>query len=133
MRKLVAVAVILSLSSTGVMAKPSLRNVGVVEDGLFAISVADKIRKECDTISGRVLKAMGQMRKLADHARDLGYMDDEIKTYVDSRTEKSRMRAKRDAYLTKQGVVNSQPETYCAAGRAEIQKSSRIGALLKAR
>ncbi len=133
MRKIVLFTLIVTLGAGTASANASLRNVDKVENGLFAIAVADKIRKECGSISGQVLKALSQMRGLADHARSLGYSDDEIKAYVDSEQEKARMEAKRDAYLTNQGVVNSQPETYCAAGRAEIQKSSRIGALLRAR
>jgi len=116
-----------------VVAKQSLQYVPRVEIGLFEIAVADKIRRECRAISGRLLKARGELRGLYDHARGLGYSDGEIDAYVNSNVEKSRMRGKRDAYLAKQGVVKSQPETYCAAGRAEIQSSSRIGALLKAR
>ena len=44
---------------------------------------------------------------------------------------RARMRAQRDAYLAERGVVKSDPETYCAAGRAEIRNGSRIGALLR--
>lgn len=129
----VTLSLVLTLAATGVMAKPSLRTVAKVENGLFSIAVADQIRQNCGTISGKVLKALSQLRDLEEHAQTLGYSRDEIKDYVDSDTEKARMEAKRDAYLIKQGVVKSDPDTYCAAGRAEIQKSSRIGALLRAR
>lgn len=130
----VALISLLSMTlATASLANPSLREVPKVENGLFAIAVADKIRKECGSISGKVLKALSQLRDLSDHAESLGYSRDEIKAYVDSDTEKARMEAKRDAYLNKQGVVKSDPATYCAAGRAEIQKSSGIGALLRAR
>jgi len=115
------------------LAKQSLQSVAAVEQGLFSISVADKIRRECGSISGRMLKARSTLRSLYDTARAAGYSDAEIDTYVNADTEKARMRARRDAYLKKQGVVKSQPESYCAAGRAEIQKSSQIGVLLKAR
>ncbi len=129
----VTFSLIFSLAATGAFAKPSLRSVDVVEDGLFTIAVADKLRKECDGLAGKILKALSQLSDLQDYASSLGYSDAEIKAYVDSDAEKNRMKAKRDAYLIKQGVVKSDPATYCAAGRAEIQKSSRIGALLRAR
>jgi len=123
----------LCLATTGGAAKTSLRDVARVENGLFHIAVADKIRKECDAISGRVMKALGQMRALSDYALGLGYSEDEIRAYVKDEREKNRMSAKRDAYLRAKGVVQSDPETYCAAGRAEIQNATEIGALLRAR
>lgn len=130
----IALTTILALGlATQGAAKPSLREVDRVETGLFAIAVADKIRKECGTISGRMLRALGQMQDLADYAQSIGYSEAEIRAYVGSDAEKARMRSKRDAYLRTQGVVHSNPETYCAAGRAEIQQQSRIGALLRAR
>ncbi|MFK7875130.1 MAG: DUF5333 domain-containing protein [Paracoccaceae bacterium] len=133
MRIIIALTLTAAVGATSALSKPSLRDVATVEEGLFVIAVADKIRKECGSISGRVLKAMSQMQQLNSFAQDQGYSSTEIKTYVNSDVEKTRMKAKRDAYLTNQGVVKSDPSTYCAAGRAEIQKSSRIGALLRAR
>jgi hypothetical protein len=41
------------------------------------------------------------------------------------------MRAKGEAYLRAQGVVAGDPQSYCAVGRKEIQKASRIGSLLR--
>ncbi|THH38988.1 hypothetical protein E4Z66_05365 [Aliishimia ponticola] len=133
MRFFVVSSLVCAVAAGSVAAKPSLRDVDPVENGLFAIAVADKIRNECDAISGRVLKAMRQLSDLQDYAVSIGYSKDEIKSYVRSDAEKRRMEAKRDAYLTTLGVVKSDPATYCAAGRAEIEKSSRIGALLRAR
>ncbi|MEP4197360.1 MAG: DUF5333 domain-containing protein [Aliishimia sp.] len=114
-------------------AKQSLQAVDVVENGLFAVAVADKIRRECGDISGRLLRARSFLNKLYDTARAEGYSDAEIDSYINSDEQKNRMRAKRDAFLSKQGVVKASSETYCAAGRAEIQKTSQIGTLLKAR
>lgn len=129
---IVALTLIASLSVPA-LAKPSLRDVSVVEGGLFTISVADKIRRECGSISGRIFKARGKLKAMYAKAREMGYSEAEIEQYVNADAEKKRMRAKRDAYLRTQGVVKSDPATYCAAGRAEIGKSSQIGALLKAR
>ena len=128
----VAIALIVGLSAPA-SAKPALSEVAVVENGLFQISVADKIRRECGSISGRIFKARSHLKALYAKAREMGYSEEEIEQYVNADAEKKRMRAKRDAYLQTQGVVKSDPKTYCAAGRAEIGKSSRIGALLKAR
>lgn len=123
----------LAAASTAAASKPSLQSVTEVENGLFAVAVADKIRRECGDISGRFMKARSVLSDLYDRARAQGYSDDEIEAYVASDAQKNRMRAKRDAYLAGQGVVKSDPASYCAAGRAEINKSSQIGTLLRAR
>lgn len=129
-----SVLTVLTVLTAGVaQARPALQDVEKIENGLFAIAVADKIRRECDGISGRLFRARRVLRDLADHATGLGYSDAEIRTYVDSDVEKTRMRARRDAYLSDQGVVKSDPSTYCAVGRTEIQKSSDIGGLLRER
>ena len=131
MRGTLSLALVACLAAGVAVAKPSLRDVEPVETGLLAISVADKIRRECGEISGRLLRAHGEMRALYDLARSRGFSDAEIEAYVTAESEKQRMRAKRDAYLAERGVVKSDPETYCAAGRAEIRSASRIGVLLR--
>ena len=132
MRHVLTCAMMAVLAAGQAAAKPSLRDVRVVEDGLFAIVVADKIRSECGSISARMLRAYAELRRLYEYARAQGYSEAEIDAYVNADAEQKRMDAKRDAYLTQVGVVQSDPETYCAAGRAEIDKSSRIGSLLRA-
>ena len=129
----VTILAALTAAPSVVGSKPTLQSVPVVEDGLFNVSVADKIRRECGDISGRYLKARAVLSDLYEIARGEGYTDEEIEAYVSSEEQKNRMRAKRDAYLVGQGVVKSNPASYCAAGRAEIDKSSQIGALLRVR
>ncbi len=130
---IIALAAALSTAPSISAANNALQSVAAVEDGLFAVSVADKIRRECDSLSGRFFKARRTLKDLHDTARAEGFSDADIDAYVNSDAQKSRMRAKRDAYLAAQGVVKSAPATYCAAGQAEIRKSSQIGALLRAR
>ncbi|MEP1766430.1 MAG: DUF5333 domain-containing protein [Sulfitobacter sp.] len=131
MRHLFLVLSIVGLSAGAVQAKQKLRDVKLVDDAVFDVAVADKIRKECPDISARVLKALTLYRSVRSHARSLGFSDDEIEAYGDSDVEKARMRKKGEAYLHARGVVASDPQSYCAVGRKEIQKSSRIGSLLR--
>jgi hypothetical protein len=131
MRGSVIAGCLIALAASVSAAKPSLRDIEPIETGLFSIAVADKIRKECGSIAGRIFKARGELWSLYRLARAHGYTDEEIEAYVTADAEKNRMRAKRDAYLAAQGVVKSNPETYCAAGRVEIRKGSRIGVLLR--
>jgi len=125
--------VVLALSDAHAEAKPSLRDVPAVENTLFAVAVADYVRDNCTSIEARMLKALGLLRRTRAYANDLGYTDDEIRAYIESDTEKARMRAKGEAYLTQNGVRLGDAASICVFGQSEIQKNSAIGALLKAR
>ncbi len=52
---------------------------------------------------------------------------------MESDSEKARIRAKGEDYLKANGVDYDKPETFCTFGLAEIEKSSAVGALLKAK
>ncbi|MBM1632402.1 DUF5333 domain-containing protein [Sulfitobacter mediterraneus] len=133
MRFIVIAITGLSLMAVPAMAKPPLREVAVIDDALLDLGIADRIRKSCPTISARMLKAVSYVWDLKAQARALGYSEAEIEAYVDSEAEKDRMRARGRAFFKAKGVDTSDPQSYCALGRAEIQKSSRIGSLLKAK
>ena len=113
--------------------KPSLRDVPEIENVIFAAAIGYEISEICPTISARRLKAIGRAWQLRSRANALGYSDSEIKAYVESDVEKARMRAKGEAYLKSKGAVYGQPETFCVVGRAEIEKNSAVGALLRAK
>lgn len=131
MRKLVLTLSVLAISAGAVSAKQPLREVKSIDDAVFDVAMADKIRKECPDISARVIKAITLYRSVRSNARSLGYTNEEIEAYADSKQEKARMRAKGEVFLRANGVVASDPQSYCALGRKEIQKSSRIGSLLR--
>lgn len=104
-----------------------------INAGLFVVAVADKIRRECGRISARFFRARSYMIQLKEMAADRGYSEEEIDTYLDDRAEKQKMRARRNAYFERHGVSNLDPESLCRLGRAEIEKKSQIGWLLKAK
>jgi len=104
-----------------------------INDALFEIAVANEIRKECDSISPRIFTAIDRMNDLKAEARRRGYTDAEIDAYVNDKTEKRKMRDRRNAYIRAQGAVPDDGPSLCALGRTEISKRSRIGALLRAR
>ena len=122
-----------SLLATPVLAKPPLRDVAAIDDALFDLGIADRIRKNCPTISARMFKAVRYVNRLEAKARELGYSDAEIEAYTDSDAEKDRLRAKAATFFAARGVDPARPESYCAVGLEEIQKSSRIGSLLRAK
>ncbi|MEX0347844.1 MAG: DUF5333 domain-containing protein [Paracoccaceae bacterium] len=114
-------------------AKPPLRDVAEIDNELYFIAIANEIDKYCDSISGRRLKAIGVIWDLKSKANALGYSDREIRAYVDSDTEKARMRRKGEAYLAQNGVSYDQPETFCVLGRNEIDRNSAVGVYLRAK
>lgn len=130
--RIVTLAMIFAMSTQAALAKPPLREVAEIDDALLAVGLADEIRKNCPSISARMLKALVFVRDLQNQARSLGYTDEEIDAYRKSDSEKARLRAEGAAWLTAQGVTEGNPESYCAAGRSEIEKQSPIGAFLKA-
>ncbi|WP_372993312.1 DUF5333 domain-containing protein [Sulfitobacter sp.] len=133
MRKVMIALISLSMLATPVAAKPPLRDVAAVDDALLYLGLADRIRNECPDISARMFRALGYLNDIQKTAKSLGYSDDEIDAYRKSDAEKARMKSRGAAYLKANGVDTSDPQSYCALGRAEIQKSSRIGSLLRAK
>jgi hypothetical protein len=125
-------AVALAFPAGAVSAKPSLRDVPEIENIIFAAAVAHEISGQCASIKPRKLKALGMAWNLRSRANDLGYSDAEIRAYVESDTEKARMRTKGEQYLKANGVDYNNTESFCTFGHAEIAKSSAVGALLKA-
>ena len=134
MRALIAVALstVVALPAAA-LAKPSLRDVPEIEDPLFAVAMAKEVSDHCDGIAPRYLKGLGELRRLKARANALGYTDAEIRAYIESDAEKARMRAKGEQLLAQNGVDYGEPETFCAYGRAEIEKNSAIGVLLRAK
>lgn len=122
---------ILCMTAGAVLAKPHLRDVPEIDGLLVQVRIADKIRKKCDSISARLLRANSLVYGLKSKARDMGYSDEEIDAYIDSEADHDRQRALRDAYMFARGVDKDNRETYCALGRAEIEKGGQIGALLR--
>ena len=114
-------------------AKPSLRDVPEIDNPLFAVAVAKEVADYCDSIGARFLRGLGELRRLRARANALGYSDAEIRAYIESDTEKARMRARGEALLAQSGVTYDNPDSFCAFGHEEIQKNSAIGVLLRAK
>ncbi|MFZ5963896.1 DUF5333 domain-containing protein [Thalassococcus sp. BH17M4-6] len=133
MRLITMTGLALALAATTATAKPSLRDVAEIDDGLLAVALADEIRKTCDDISPRLVRAYSYITALENRAKELGYTEDEIEDHVTSKTEKARMRQRGEAYLKARGVAPDDKAALCALGKQEIAKGSQIGALLRAR
>ncbi|MGH1465256.1 MAG: DUF5333 domain-containing protein [Cognatishimia sp.] len=128
---MMVLAMVLAASTAN--AKQPLENVKSVTDGLLWVGVADEIRNICPTISARMIRALRYVNAIHSEAKSLGYSKDEIDAFRKSDANKAELRRRGEAYLKANGVNFDDPETYCALGRAEIKKSSQIGALLRAK
>ena len=123
----------LGLAPIAAHAKPPLRDVAQIDDALMMVAIADDLRKRCDAIDARMIAAFSYLRGLKADARGLGYSDDEIDDYVTSDSEKTRMKAKAEAWLATKGVSRNDRASYCSFGQQEIAKGSQIGTLLRSR
>jgi len=133
LRIVALLAALLAAGPIAASAKPHLRDVPEIEGPLFAVAMAKEVSDYCDSIGARLFKGIGELRRLRSKANELGYSDTEIRAYIESDTEKTRMRAKGEKLLRASGVSYENPETFCAFGRTEIEKNSAIGVLLRAK
>lgn len=122
----------LGLSTLTAMALPPLKENTRVQQEFLAAAVGDEIRKNCPSISARMLRVMGRANDLEKYALGLGYSKDDIKEMRQDQSAKAALKALRDAYLTQNGVTKGDAASYCRLGMAEIEKNSLTGWLLRA-
>lgn len=119
--------------ATGVSAQAGLQNEKDINTGLLAAAAAEKIQRECDTISPRWFRARAYMNELKSMATARGYSEAEIEAYVSNDAEKAKMRERRNRYFAAHGASNKNPQSLCVLGHQEIARNSQIGVLLRAR
>ncbi|MCZ0811915.1 MAG: DUF5333 domain-containing protein [Pseudomonadota bacterium] len=129
---------IAAMSATAAMGQASTQQTGLpgeadINAGLLTVAVADKIRRACGDISARFFTARSYVSSLKEMAVERGYSEAEIDAYINDDIEKARMREKRNEYFKARGASNYDPASLCDLGRAEIQKQSQIGLLLRAK
>lgn len=125
------VAFALSLIAAPVFALEPINKEQHINQTLLQGFIADKIDENCDSISARKLKALGELMALRDYALDKGYSAAEVKAFVTSKTEKKRGKAEAAQWLMAQGAVDGDQASFCKIGRDEIAKGSLIGQLLR--
>lgn len=130
---LCAAALCVALPVQAQSAKPPLREVPEIADAIFVIVVANEIRRKCDDIDGRLLKGIGEIRRVRGRANELGYSDAEIRAVLDSKTEKALMIERGRSYMAGKGLDYDTPADLCRLGHIEIRENSAIGALLRAK
>lgn len=108
-----------------------LRNDKRVHEELLAASIAYLIDEQCDEVTIRRLYVITTALSLSNYARGLGYTTSEISAYVDSKKEQARFRAIAEPWLAEQGAKKGDKAGHCKVGRAEIEKETLLGSLLK--
>lgn len=131
MRVFTAVLAAIMVMATTALAKPPLREVREIDDTVMMVAIADEIRKSCDDISARLLRAYSTLTGLKSLAREKGYTEEEVEDYVTSKSEKQRMRAKAERFLAENGVSVDDTAALCRFGKRQIQSQTEIGRLLK--
>ncbi|MBV0892261.1 DUF5333 domain-containing protein [Paracoccus sp. Z118] len=104
-----------------------------INDRLIAARIADRIRRNCPSINARMIYAYQQARALKQYALDKGYSEEQIDTFLDSKEDRKRIYAVAEQYLTRNGVREGDPQSYCQIGHREIQANTVTGSLLVAR
>ncbi|MCO4848928.1 MAG: DUF5333 domain-containing protein [Yoonia sp.] len=126
-----AICVAVAGLSGAVSAKPALKDVEHVREGIIATGMALEISEKCGSISPRRIRGINYLFSLRSHAFDLGFSRAEVDAYVNDKTEENRLKEIAYGRLHDLGTVSGNEASYCAVGRAEIAKDSAIGRLLR--
>ncbi|MGZ9810572.1 DUF5333 domain-containing protein [Pseudoroseicyclus sp. H15] len=121
----------ISLLAGASAAKPGLGEVPEITEGLINTAIAYEISEVCGDLSPRWLHGVAVLNGLQNYARELGYTKDEIDAFIDDRAEKARLEGIARERLAALGAIRGDEATHCTVGRAEIEKGSPIGALLR--
>jgi hypothetical protein len=111
----------------------ALRENDRIDRALTDMTVAYGISLYCPTISARYIRGWGLIRELERHAVSLGFPRDEVHAYVKDKTERKRVERQARDVLNAKGGRESDPESVCRVGEAEIAAKSQIGLLLRGR
>jgi hypothetical protein len=131
--KLIPAVLIAATLATPAAALEPLAQEKYINDRLIAARIADRIRRTCPSIDGRILYAYGEARKLKRYAETKGYSRAQIDAFLDSKADKARIYAVAEDYLARQGAKAEDPESFCRVGRQEIARNTVIGSLLVAK
>ncbi|NDV01684.1 DUF5333 domain-containing protein [Pseudoroseicyclus sp. CLL3-39] len=112
-------------------AKPALGQVTQITEGLINTAIAYEISERCDSIGARWLRGVAVLNGLQNHARELGYTEDEIDAFTSNRAEKDRLEGIARARLVELGAQPGDEASHCAVGRAQIAAGTPVGQLLR--
>ena len=133
MKTLIATALTVATLAGPAAALEPLSSEKYINDRLIAARIADRIRRECPTIEGRIVYAFTQARALERYALGKGYTKDQIDAFLDSKPDRKRIYAVAEDYMARKGVKKGDAASFCRLGQAEIASKSVTGSLLVAK
>lgn len=104
-----------------------------VNERLIAARVADRIRRECPSISANMVRAFAAAQSLKAYAQRQGHAEDEIDAFLKDRTQRQRIYAEAERYMADRGVRAGDVQSFCELGYAEIEAGSIAGSLIRRR
>lgn len=110
---------------------PPLGSVPQIDRKVLWAALAHETSQICPDLDLRKYKGMAYLWSIKREANALGYSDDQIRSYVQSKSEKARIRSLGEAYLQQRGFDPADVEDVCAFGRNEIARVSIIGSFLR--
>lgn len=113
------------------LALPPLNQVKEIDRPMLSVAMAIEISDKCPTIAARTLKGLNYLWSLKKKASDMGYSDDEIKAYIDSDAEKTRIRKLAEDYAAGLGFDATTTEGLCALGQHEMAQATLTGSFLR--
>lgn len=128
-----ALVVAAGLALPATAAQSGLRQEADITNALLVISVADKIRRACDSIGANLFKARSLVNNVKELALERGYSEAEIDHYINDKANRAEMRGMRNEYFASKGANNFDAESLCVLGRDEIASNTQIGRLLRQR
>lgn len=102
-----------------------------INEQLIAAAAGDILRQTCPSLSARTFVVLLKLSQLESYARSKGYTEPEVKEFLKNRAEKARIIASAQAYLAAAGAVEGDVESFCVAGRGEIDRKTLVGSLLR--
>ncbi|MEO1140060.1 MAG: DUF5333 family protein, partial [Pseudomonadota bacterium] len=92
MKRVSSIVLSAALTLTAIPAQAELADETAINTGLLYIAAADKIRRECGSIGGRLFKAQGYANALKAAATERGYSEAEVDAYVNNKANRAAMR-----------------------------------------
>ena len=122
---------IVALTLAATAAQAQLRDEPEITEGLITVGMAYELSERCDGLKARTLTGITTLLGLKNRARGLGYSSAEVDAFIDDDAEKDRLEAIARDRLRALGVVEDQPQSWCAVGRDQIAKGTGVGRLLR--